>query len=82
MLFRAHLDHPDLQAHQEKRVNLVCLAQLELMEKRDLKATLVKQDLQDQEERRGRWDYLGRLAWMDRKERKETANWMTITWFR
>lgn len=81
MLFRAHLDHLDPQALQEKRVNLAYLVQLVLMGKRDLKVTLVKWDLQDREERRGRWVYLGLQAWMDRKERRGTANW-TTTWYR
>lgn len=80
-LFRAHQDHPDLQAPQEKRVNLVYLVQLELMVKRGLKVTMANQDFQGLEERRERWVYQAPLAWTDRKERRETANWTTI-WFR
>lgn len=43
---RAHLDHQDPQAYQEKRVNSVYLDRPELMGKRGLKVTLGRKDLQ------------------------------------
>lgn len=81
MLSRAHLDHLDPQARQEKRVNLVYLGLQESMGRRDLKVTWVRQDLLASGERREKWGCLGLLVWTDTKERKATAEWM-ITWFR